>query len=98
VQVIGRTSWQAVGAIALLVTIGSCSKGSSGTATGTGSGGTPGSGNSSASGCDLTQINAALEKYSGSSPFKEPGPAFSIKKAKGKTIFNIQESSTNPFT
>jgi len=98
VQVIGRTSWQAVGAIALLVTIGSCSKGSSGTAAGTGSGGTPGSGNSSASGCDLTQINAALEKYSGSSPFKEPGPAFSIKKAKGKTIFNIQESSTNPFT
>jgi ribose transport system substrate-binding protein len=96
--VIGKSL--AVGAIALIFSLAACSKGSSGSgglSANNGNGVTGGT-SASASGCDLTQVNAALNKYSTATPYKDPGPAFDIKKAKGKTIFNIQESSANPFT
>lgn len=78
-------------AITVLVTVAACSKGES-TSSGAGSGG------SGAPGCDLSKVNAALDQYSGIPTYKDPGPAFDVSKVRGKTIFNIQESSANPFT
>ncbi|AEA26335.1 ABC-type sugar transport system periplasmic component-like protein [Pseudonocardia dioxanivorans CB1190] len=80
-----------VGAAALMLTVvAACSSGgsSSGDAAAAGGGAS----------CDLTAVNAALDKYSAVPEYKEPGPAFDMSKAAGKTIFNIQESSANPFT
>jgi ribose transport system substrate-binding protein len=79
-----------VGAATLLVTLTACSTGASSSNAASSSG--------SAAACDLSKVNAALDKYSGIPEYKDPGPAFDISKAKGKTIFNIQESSANPFT
>lgn len=72
---------------AAVLVLSACSSGGGGTAASSG-GGT----------CDLTKVNAALDTYSGVPSFKAPGPAFDATKAKGKTIFNIQESNANPFT
>lgn len=82
-----------VGAVTLLLTVAACSKG--GTSSGTSS---SGAASAAAPGCDLSKVNAELEKYSGIPTYKDSGPAFDFSKAKGKTIFNIQESSANPFT
>lgn len=75
-------------AVLLLGLVAACSSG------GSGSGAAAGGGAS----CDLTQVNAALDKYSAVPTYKDPGPAVDMSAAEGKTIFNIQESSANPFT
>ena len=49
-------------------------------------------------GCDLNYVNAQLEAARAIPKFEAPGPPFDAKKAAGKTIFSIQESSSNPFT
>jgi ribose transport system substrate-binding protein len=78
-----------VGAAALLVTLTACSKGGDTGSTAAGS---------AAPACDLSKVNAGLDTYSSIPAYQDPGPAFDISKARGKTIFNIQESSANPFT
>jgi ribose transport system substrate-binding protein len=89
VSTIGRRV-AAVGAAAVLASLAACSTGSSGSSA------SPGT--APAASCDLTAVNAALDKFSGIPEYKDPGPAFDMSKARGKTIFNIQESSANPFT
>lgn len=77
-----------IGAATLALSLAACSSG--GTASDASGGG--------GAACDLTAVNSALDKYSGAPEYKDPGPAFDMSKAAGKTIFNIQESSANPFT
>lgn len=48
--------------------------------------------------CDLDHVKAQIEKYKAVQPFDAGGPAFDASKARGKTILNIQEISSNPFT
>lgn len=49
-------------------------------------------------GCDLNYVNGQIDAARAIPKFEAPGPAFDAKKAAGKTIFSIQESSSNPFT
>ena len=48
--------------------------------------------------CDVATAKAAVDAARGIPVFSPPGPAFDAKKARGKTILNIQETSANPFT
>ncbi len=48
--------------------------------------------------CNLDYVRAQIESHKGIPKFDPPGPAFEAKKAAGKTIMTIQESSSNPFT
>jgi ribose transport system substrate-binding protein len=53
--------------------------------------GTPGA-------CDLDHVAKQIEDHKGIADWAYPGDPFDAKKAAGKTIFSIQENSTNPFT
>lgn len=48
--------------------------------------------------CDLNYVGAQIEASKAIPKFVAPGPAFDAKKAAGKTILSIQESTSNPFT
>jgi len=55
--------------------------------------------NSGASGtCDLDYVTKQINDHEGIADWAYPGDPFDAKKAAGKTIFSIQENSTNPFT
>jgi ribose transport system substrate-binding protein len=51
-----------------------------------------------ASGCDRAYAQAQVDKYKQLPKFEPPGPAFDASKARGKMVFNIQETSANPYT
>jgi ribose transport system substrate-binding protein len=55
----------------------------------------PAGGNSA---CDLDHVNKQIEAHKGIADWSYHGEAFDASKASGKTIFSIQENSTNPFT
>jgi ribose transport system substrate-binding protein len=48
--------------------------------------------------CDLDYVAKQIAAHKGIADWKYPGDPFDAKKAAGKTIFSIQENSTNPFT
>jgi ribose transport system substrate-binding protein len=50
------------------------------------------------SACDLDYVTKQIDDHKGIADWKYPGDPFDAKKAAGKTIFTIQENSTNPFT
>jgi ribose transport system substrate-binding protein len=50
------------------------------------------------SSCDLDYVTKKIDDHKGVADWKYPGDPFDAKKAAGKTIFSIQENSTNPFT
>jgi ribose transport system substrate-binding protein len=53
-------------------------------------------GNSNA--CHLDYVTKQINDHEGIADWAYPGDPFDAKKAAGKTIFSIQENSTNPFT
>jgi ribose transport system substrate-binding protein len=66
---------------------------------GSGGNGAAGGGNAAASGaCDLGYVTKQINSHKGIADWAYPGDPFDAKKAAGKTIFSIQENSTNPFT
>jgi ribose transport system substrate-binding protein len=50
------------------------------------------------SACNLDYVNKQIEAHKGIADWSYPGEPFDASKASGKTIFSIQENSTNPFT
>jgi ribose transport system substrate-binding protein len=48
--------------------------------------------------CDLAYVTKQIDAHKGIADWAYPGDPFDAKKAAGKTVFSIQESSTNPFT
>jgi ribose transport system substrate-binding protein len=50
------------------------------------------------SACNLDYVTKQIDDHTGIADWKYPGDPFDAKKAAGKTIFSIQENSTNPFT
>ena len=48
--------------------------------------------------CDLGYVTRQIDDHLGIANWAYPGKPFAAKKAAGKTIFSIQENSTNPFT
>jgi ribose transport system substrate-binding protein len=48
--------------------------------------------------CDLPHVTKQIGDHKGIADWAYPGSPFDAKKAAGKTIFSIQENSTNPFT
>jgi ribose transport system substrate-binding protein len=48
--------------------------------------------------CDLEHVTKQVDEHRGIAGWRYPGHPFDVKKAAGKTIFSIQENSTNPFT
>jgi ribose transport system substrate-binding protein len=50
------------------------------------------------SACDLAYVTKQIDNHKGIANWKYPGDPFDSRKAAGKTIFSIQENSTNPFT
>jgi ribose transport system substrate-binding protein len=50
------------------------------------------------SACDLDYVTKQIDDHEGIPGWAYPGDPFDAKKAAGKTIFSIQENSTNPFT
>jgi ribose transport system substrate-binding protein len=48
--------------------------------------------------CDLPHVTRQIDDHTGIADWAYPGDPFDAKKAAGKTIFSIQENSTNPFT
>lgn len=51
-----------------------------------------------ASSCNLDYVTKQIEDHKPIADWQYPGEPFDAKKAAGKTIFSIQESSANPFT
>jgi ribose transport system substrate-binding protein len=52
----------------------------------------------SSGGCRLAYVTKQIDDHKGIADWAYPGRPFDAKKAAGKTIFSIQENSTNPFT
>jgi ribose transport system substrate-binding protein len=52
----------------------------------------------SSGGCRLAYATKQIDDHKGIADWAYPGRPFDAKKAAGKTIFSIQENSTNPFT
>jgi ribose transport system substrate-binding protein len=48
--------------------------------------------------CDLGHVTKQLDDHTGVADWAYPGAPFAATKAAGKTVFTIQENSTNPFT
>jgi ribose transport system substrate-binding protein len=48
--------------------------------------------------CSLDHVTKQIDDHKGIADWAYPGDPFDAKKAAGKTIFSIQEDSTNPFT
>jgi ribose transport system substrate-binding protein len=55
-------------------------------------------GSSTGGSCNLSYVNAQIAAHERVPTFTPPGPSFDAKKAAGKTIFTIQETTANPFT
>jgi ribose transport system substrate-binding protein len=61
-------------------------------------GGTAGSAFTGTGSCDLPYVTKQIDGHKGIAGWTYPGDPFDAKQAAGKTIFSIQENSTNPFT
>jgi ribose transport system substrate-binding protein len=48
--------------------------------------------------CDLNYVTKQIDDHKGIPAWAYPGRPFDARKAAGKTVFSIQENSTNPFT
>jgi ribose transport system substrate-binding protein len=48
--------------------------------------------------CNLDYVTKQIDHHRGVAAWTYPGAPFDAKKAAGKTVFSIQENSTNPFT
>jgi ribose transport system substrate-binding protein len=48
--------------------------------------------------CDLKHVTKQIDDHTGIADWAYPGKPFDAGRAAGKTIFTIQENSTNPFT
>jgi ribose transport system substrate-binding protein len=68
------------------------------TALAAGCGGNDGTTARSSSACDLGYVTKQIDSHKQIAAWAYPGNPFDAKKAAGKTIFSIQENSTNPFT
>jgi ribose transport system substrate-binding protein len=53
---------------------------------------------SSSGACDLQHVTKQIDDHRGIADWAYPGEPFDAKKTAGKTVFTIQENSTNPFT
>jgi ribose transport system substrate-binding protein len=71
---------------------------SAGCGGGAGSAATGGTAAGSSSACNLGYVTKQVNAHRGIADWNYPGKPFDAKKAAGKTIFTIQENSTNPFT
>jgi ribose transport system substrate-binding protein len=90
---LGSGAWTCTAAAAVLAAgVAACG------GDGGGGGGAAASQPSAGKACDTAYAKAQIEKYKAVPTFTAPGPAFDATKARGKTIFNIQETSANPFT
>jgi ribose transport system substrate-binding protein len=49
-------------------------------------------------GCDRSYAQSQVDTFKKLPKFEAPGPAFDAGKARGKMVFNIQETSANPYT
>jgi ribose transport system substrate-binding protein len=81
----GLTSWVLVAGITGLL-ISGCAAPSAGTPT-----------SAAISESNLTAVKADIDKYRGIPEFIPPGPPVDTSKVKSKTVFNIPDSSANPF-
>jgi ribose transport system substrate-binding protein len=63
-----------------------------------GDNGNAGSDGTTSGACDLDYVTRQIDDHKGIAHWAYPGKPFGAKKAAGKTIFSIQENSTNPFT
>jgi ribose transport system substrate-binding protein len=61
-------------------------------------GGADGTTTGTSSACNLQYVTKQIDDHKGIAGWAYPGKPFDAKKAAGKTIFSIQENSTNPFT
>ncbi|MDX6551984.1 MAG: ribose transport system substrate-binding protein [Gaiellales bacterium] len=61
-------------------------------------GGTAGTTFTGTGSCDLPHVTSQIDAHTGIAGWTYPGDPFDARKAAGKTIFSIQENSTNPFT
>jgi ribose transport system substrate-binding protein len=84
--------------LALLVLVGLLAALAAGCGGGGRSNAAGGSTTAPARGCDLGYVTKQVADHTGITGWKYPGAPFNTKKAAGKTIFTIQENSTNPFT
>ncbi|MCU1528777.1 MAG: sugar transporter substrate-binding protein [Frondihabitans sp.] len=76
-------------AAALLLGVSACSTSAGASSTA--------SSNSGASSAEVTTATAELAKYTALPTFTAPGPAIDISSLKGKTIYSVEQSSSNPF-
>jgi ribose transport system substrate-binding protein len=83
---------------ALLVVVAMLTALAAGCGRGDGNKATGGSTRGTSSACDLNNVTRQIDDHKGIADWKYPGHPFDAKKAAGKTIFSIQENSTNPFT
>lgn len=67
------------------------------TSGGGGSSATPGGGGGSVAAADFSSLQAKIDSYTAVPKFVAPGPPVDASRLKGKTIFNIPDSSGNPF-
>jgi ribose transport system substrate-binding protein len=84
--------------LALLVLVGVLTSLAAGCGGGGGSNATGRTTAARATACDLAYVTKQVDDHTGIARWTYPGAPFDAKKAAGKTIFTIQENSTNPFT
>lgn len=65
---------------------------------GSGSSSNGGANAAGAKSCDRAYAQQQIDKFKQIPQFKPAGTPFDASKAKGKTVFNIQETSANPYT
>jgi ribose transport system substrate-binding protein len=59
--------------------------------------GTPASAASGFTAADLAHVKAQITKYEQVPTFKAPGPSIDAGKLKGQSVFNVPQSTSNPF-
>jgi ribose transport system substrate-binding protein len=84
--------------VALLIVIAMLAAVASGCGAGDGNKSAGGTKTGGSSTCDLAYVTKQIDAHKGIADWAYPGDPFDAKKASGKTIFSIQENSTNPFT
>jgi ribose transport system substrate-binding protein len=84
--------------VALLAgTVSACGSSSSSSSATTTGGGTTGTTGASAASPKLTEVKSQLADATAAPVFTDPGPAFDAKPDAGKTIFNMDSDSADPF-
>src|SRR4051812_21286436 len=82
-------------AVAFLIVVAMLAAGCGG---GAGNKAAGGASTGTSSACDLDRVTKQIEDHEGIAAWAYPGRPFDASKAAGKTVFTIQENSTNPFT